>query len=91
MATLEELREKILAIDLDMLVLLGKRMEYIQEMSTIKKMENLPFEDSAYFQSVLKIKQDYGQKLGLSSEEIKLFFELLQTLAINKMKKDVFL
>jgi chorismate mutase len=86
---LEALRAKILAIDHEMIVLLAKRLDYACQIGQIKKQENLSFEDTDYFQLSLKIKQSFGQNFGLNPEEIKLFFELLQDLSINRMKKDV--
>lgn len=86
---LEKLREKILALDKEIIVLLAKRLQYAEEIGKIKKQKNLPYEDSVYFQFSLKIKQDFGQNFGLTSDEIKLFFHLLQDLSINRMKKDV--
>lgn len=86
---LDELRKKILAIDYEMIALLAQRLEYMGAISKVKQRENLPLEDPDYFQFSLKIKQSYGQDFGLSPEEIKLFFEVLQDLSINRMKKDV--
>lgn len=86
---LEELREKIFAVDREMIALLAKRLEYAEAIGKVKKEKNLPFEDPVYFQISLKIKQLYGKDFGLSPEEVKLFFELLQELSINRMKKDV--
>jgi chorismate mutase len=86
---LEETRKKILAIDMEMMTLLAQRLEYAEKTGKIKKENNLLFEDPGYFQSSLKIKQSCGQDLGLETEEVRLFFELLQELSINRMKKDV--
>ncbi len=88
-SALDELREKIFALDQEMIVLLAKRMQYVEEIGKVKREKNLPFEDPVYFQFSLKKKQFYGENFGLSPDEIKLFFELLQDLSINRMKKDV--
>lgn len=88
-SVLDELREKIFAIDCEIIALLAKRLEYAQAIGKVKKERNLPYEDPVYFQFSLKKKQSYGENFGLSPDEIKLFFELLQDLSINRMKKDV--
>jgi len=86
---LEEMREKILAIDHEMIALLAQRLQYAELIGKLKKEKKLPYQDDAYFQFSLKVKQSYGQDLGLEPDEVKLFFELLQELSINRMKKDV--
>lgn len=86
---LDELRKKLLSIDQEMIVLLAKRLAFAQAIGKVKKEKNLPFEDPVYFEVSLKAKQLYGESFGLSADEIKLFFELLQELSINRMKKDV--
>jgi chorismate mutase len=86
---LEEMREKILAIDHEMIALLAQRLQYAELIGKLKKEKKLPYEDATYFQFSLKVKQSYGQDLGLEPDEVKLFFELLQELSINRMKKDV--
>ncbi|MCS7076243.1 MAG: chorismate mutase [Bacteroidia bacterium] len=86
---LQILREKIQEIDRSMMILLAQRLQYAEQIGKIKRQMHIPYQDPAYFEYSLRIKEEYGKNLGLTIDEVKVFFELLQELSINRMKKDV--
>lgn len=83
------LREKVLELDKKMMELLSRRLEYAEKIGEVKRRACMPYQDPEYFNFSLKQKQEYGQKIGLDAAEIQVFFELLQDLSINRMKKNV--
>lgn len=81
---LERLRNKIDSIDQQLIDLLAQRMRIVEDMGEYKKNNNVSVFQMHRWENILKIRVDYGKRLGLDEEYIKNLLQLVHKESIRK-------
>jgi len=80
------LREEIDSIDVELIRLYAKRMEFIIEVGKIKKRKNIPIEDKERSAEVLKHVAEEAKKHGLDEKKVVEFWKNFIECAIKEQE-----
>lgn len=83
MSLIEQYREKVDSIDIQLLDLLGSRMKIIEEIGKYKKANNVTIFQLRRWESILKTRIEYGLRNGLSLNFIKQILEIVHNESIS--------
>lgn len=84
---LEDLRNKIDALDEELLKLLGKRLEVVKEIGRYKKANGLELRDDERFKDLLAGRLKQAENLELPKELVGELYELIHGYALEIEKK----
>lgn len=84
MEELEGWRQEINEINLQILNLIGKRMEVVKKIGDYKKQRNLPIMDNGREQKIYETLDRLAEEKGLDKEFVRKVFEVL----IEQAKKE---
>jgi len=82
--TIEEIRNDIKKVDMDLIKLLAKRMELVGFILDEKKRHGLPINDSLQNDQVLKRSMERAIELGLDTGAVKEIFQMIIQMSIDK-------
>lgn len=82
--TIEEIRNDIKKVDMDLIKLLAKRMELVGFILDEKKLHGLPINDSLQNDQVLKRSMERAIELGLDTGAVKEIFQMIIQMSIDK-------
>ena len=81
---IEEIRNDIKKVDMEMIKLLAKRMELVGLILDEKKRHNMPINDSLQNDQVLKRSMERALELGIDTGAVKEIFQLIIQMSIDK-------
>ncbi|HBX53279.1 MAG TPA: 3-deoxy-7-phosphoheptulonate synthase [Bacteroidales bacterium] len=84
---LEQYRDQIDSIDLQMLDLLGERMKIVREIGKYKSKNNVTILQLRRWEKIIATRSEYGNKAGLSYDFIKNLLELVHKESIQIQTK----
>ncbi|HEY3422892.1 MAG TPA: chorismate mutase [Methanocellaceae archaeon] len=82
--SIEEIRNDIKTVDMELIKLLAKRMELVGFILDEKKRHGLPINDSLQNDQVLKRSMERAIELGLDTGAVKEIFQLIIQMSIDK-------
>ncbi|MEO6490680.1 MAG: chorismate mutase [Ferruginibacter sp.] len=84
---LTHIREQINQVDDELLLLIGRRMKLADKIGEYKRENNITILQSNRWNEILSNAYSKGEKLGLSKEFIKLYFDAVHLESINHQNK----
>ncbi len=84
---LEQYRDQIDSIDLQMLDLLGERMKIVKEIGRYKSKNNVTILQLRRWENIIATRSEYGKKAGLSYDFVKNLLELVHKESIQIQTK----
>jgi chorismate mutase len=85
--TLQQARDEISKLDLDIISLIAKRTKLAEEVLKEKRMEDREINDELQNHAVLNRATENATELGLDVGEVKKIFEILIRINIEKQKE----
>ncbi len=82
--SLEEVREEVRKVDLDILRLLAKRMQLAGRIVEIKKTEGMAINDDRQNELVVKRAMEKALELGLDTGAVKELFKVIIDMSISR-------
>ncbi len=86
-AEIELLREQIDSVDNQMLELLAKRMDIIENIGNYKKENEIPVFQLRRWEEIINTRKKFGEGLGLNKEFIKKILQLIHKESIMRQNK----
>jgi chorismate mutase len=83
---IEELRNRIKGIDEEILKLLAKRMEVVEEVFLVKKMEGRRIHDEEQERKVLSRAKGYAKMKNLPEDDVEKIFKLILKMSLKRQK-----
>jgi len=75
--TLIPLRQQIDEIDMELIRLLARRQAVSTEIGKVKKMNDVPVTDPAREEEALRMRGEFAEQHGLTTEEAEQFFQVI--------------
>lgn len=85
--TLDALRQTIDELDKELIQILVKRMEIVQEVAITKKRDKKEIIQKNRWQELLATRSSWGEDFGLPAEDIKSIFECIHDMSVNRQKE----
>ena len=83
---IKELRDKIDALDKDLLKAVANRMQLVRKVGELKKRNNVEVVQNDRWQQLLDSRMSWFEEMDMSQEEIKQVFETLHTISVNRQQ-----
>ena len=80
---IENIRQILDALDAEVVDILGKRMDIVKEMATIKSKYNMPILQQDRWREIVQSRTEWGAKNGLNEEFMLKLFELIHDKSIK--------